>query len=219
MIIACCLCFVHVVAPVINFRITYIYRCYNGCMTQKMVMAIVGMAGSGKSTCIKRLTDQGVPSAYFGGIVVDETRRRHGGKTSEPWEKAVREEMRTQDGMAALAKRIAVMADKHLQTHDRVILDGLYSWSEYKLLKGHYGESFVMVAIVADKQKRYERLENRPIRPFTKEEVESRDYAEIENIEKGGPIAGADYTLLNNDTEQDLIRRFDELVTRIGFLT
>jgi dephospho-CoA kinase len=34
-------------------------------------------------------------------------------------------------------------------------------------------------------------------RSFTKEEARARDFAEIENIEKAGPIAMADYTIIN----------------------
>ena len=37
-----------------------------------------------------------------------------------------------------------------------------------------------------------------------KKHIESRDYAEIENIEKGGPIAIADYYMENNDDMKKL---------------
>ena len=45
---------------------------------------------------------------------------------------------------------------------------------------------------------RYKRLESREVRPLTNIESESRDIAEIENIAKAGPIAYADYYILNN---------------------
>ena len=48
--------------------------------------------------------------------------------------------------------------------------------------------------------------------PFTDEEVTAREYAEIENIEKGGPIANADYTLVNHGTSEEMIAKFDRLL-------
>jgi dephospho-CoA kinase len=42
------------------------------------------------------------------------------------------------------------------------------------------------------------------MRPLTPDEAKKRDYSEIENIEKGGPIAMADYTIINESDEQGL---------------
>ncbi len=41
-------------------------------------------------------------------------------------------------------------------------------------------------------------------RPFSEKEAKERDFAEIENIEKGGPIAMADFTIINTGTVGDL---------------
>ena len=49
------------------------------------------------------------------------------------------------------------------------------------------------IAIVCDKNLRYDRLSKRDVRPFNNEEAKKRDITEIENIEKAGPIAYADY--------------------------
>ena len=48
------------------------------------------------------------------------------------------------------------------------------------------------------------------MRKLTKEEAAKRDYAEIENIEKGGPIAMADFTFINEgpvNSVKDQIKR------------
>ena len=74
-----------------------------------------------------------------------------------------------------------------------------------------------LVAIVCDRHLRYARLAQRPERPLTPVEAEQRDYGEIENLEKGGPIAIADYTLLNNADEASLLRQLDTLTTQLGF--
>ena len=46
---------------------------------------------------------------------------------------------------------------------------------------------------------------------------EMRDVTEIENLEKGGPIAAADYYALNNGTIEDLKSRMDEILKEIEF--
>ena len=45
------------------------------------------------------------------------------------------------------------------------------------------------------------------MRPLSKEQAKARDYAEIENIEKGGPIAMADIMIINESTQDELTER------------
>lgn len=182
------------------------------------IIALVGMPGSGKSTCIDHLTARGLPSVYFGGIVVEEVKRRNDGVVDEKSEKAVREEFREKDGMGAVAKRALPEIKKQLQTNKVVVLDGLYSWSEYTLLKEKFGSGLIVIAIVADRQLRYERLSQRPVRPLKKAEANKRDIVEIENLEKGGPIAIADYTLTNNENPKQLITKLDTLLKQLDIL-
>ena len=80
-----------------------------------------------------------------------------------------------------------------------MVLDGLYSWDELKILKDELGNNFTVISIVADKKIRYDRLSKRSVRPLTYEEAMKRDISEIENIAKGGPIAYADYFIDNNN--------------------
>ena len=56
------------------------------------------------------------------------------------------------------------------------------------------------------------RLSKRKIRPFTKEEAIKRDISEIENIAKAGPIAYADYSVINNDDIEKSEERLLEIV-------
>ena len=73
---------------------------------------------------------------------------------------------------------------------------------------------FVMVvAIFTTRPLRYARLSQRPDRPLSAEEAEQRDFAEIENVEKAGPIAIADYTIVNDGTEEDLLLAVDKLLS------
>jgi dephospho-CoA kinase len=94
-----------------------------------------------------------------------------------------------------------------------VLIDGLYSWAEYKFLKQHFRDEMKVVAVYTTRALRYKRISQRPERPLTFEEAEQRDFAEIENVEKGGPIAIADYTLINDGSEEELILAVDKLLT------
>ena len=74
-----------------------------------------------------------------------------------------------------------------------------------------------MVAIVSARHLRYERLNQRLERPLTPAEAEERDLREIETLEKGGPIAIADYTLLNDRQPEDLLVALDALCEALDF--
>jgi dephospho-CoA kinase len=186
-------------------------------MKDAKIIVLVGMPGAGKSTCVDHLATKNIPSVYFGGVIVDETRRRNNGETSEALERVVREELREKEGKGAVAKRIIPKLEALIRDGNRVVVaDGLYSWTEYKIFKEQWGDNAVIIAITAPRKLRHERLANRPVRPFTDEEVTAREYAEIENIEKGGPIANADYTLTNSDAPEHLIAQLDTVLAQIN---
>jgi dephospho-CoA kinase len=179
-------------------------------------LALVGMPGAGKSLCARHLEARGFFQYRFGGIVVDEVLRRGLALTPEH-ERQVREEFREKEGMDAIARRALPLLQTALQTHNTIIIDGLYSFSEYKTLRPALGTEMLVVAIICDRARRYARLASRPERPLTPAEAEARDYREIEYLEKGGPIALADYTLLNNGAPEDLLAGLDRLIAQLGF--
>jgi dephospho-CoA kinase len=166
------------------------------------VISIVGMAGSGKSEVASIFENNGFKRVRFGDITDEEVRNR-GFKLNEENERFVREQLRREHGMAAYAKLNVPKINAQLKNSD-VVVDGLYSWEEYTLLKELYGDEFKVVAVWTSPRTRYERLGSRVIRPLTTEEAVARDKAEIENSNKGGPIAVADYTIINESSKQEL---------------
>ncbi|MFW5708975.1 MAG: AAA family ATPase [Chloroflexota bacterium] len=182
---------------------------------QPRALALVGMPGAGKTLCAKHLEGRGFYQFRFGGIITDEVSRRGWPITPEN-ERVVREEFREAEGMDAIARRALPHLQQALDTHNSIIIDGLYSFSEYKMLKPMLGGALILVAIACPRELRYERLRNRAERPLTAAEAEARDFQEIETLEKGGPIAIADYTLLNNHQSETLLNDLDALLDRIG---
>lgn len=183
--------------------------------TSPRALALVGMPGSGKTLCASYLEAQGFYQFRFGSIVVNEVQRR-GWEVNPANERIVREEFRKNEGMDVMAKRALPHLKAALETHPSIVIDGLYSFAEYKTLHHEFGGSMVVVAIFSARHLRYERLTSRTERPLTVEEAETRDYLEIENLEKGGPIALADYTLLNNDDSDKLLASLAALVASLN---
>jgi len=167
-----------------------------------MLYAIVGMTGSGKSEATSILEKHGFSKLRFGEITMDILKGR-GLPVSEENERKVREELRREHGMAAYAILNLPKIRSLMEKNSKVVLDGLYSWEEYLVLKAEFPELKV-IAISSSPATRYSRLEHRRIRPLTHEEAASRDKAEIENLHKAGPIAMADITILNESSYDDL---------------
>ena len=177
------------------------------------VVSIVGMPGSGKSEVARVFEESGFVRIRFGDVTDDEVTKR-GLELNEKNERHVREFLRQEHGMAAYAQLNLPGIDSARQ-HSNVVIDGLYSWEEYTFLKDHYGEDFFVVAVWASPPTRYARLTGRSRRHLTPEEAASRDRAEIENVNKGGPIAVADFTIINESSLADLKREARRIIARL----
>jgi dephospho-CoA kinase len=178
------------------------------------VVALVGMAGAGKSEVANVFERNGYLRIRFGDITDREVERR-GLRLNETNERLVREALRAEHGMAAYAKLSLPDIDRALERAS-VVVDGMYSWEEYLLLKKYYGDKMCVVAVWSSPRKRYFRLSVREIRPLNHKEAEQRDKSEIENLNKGGPIAMADFTLKNESTLGNLERQTLKLIERLG---
>lgn len=177
------------------------------------IIAIVGMCGSGKSVASEYLEKKlNYKKVYFGGVTMKKLQEA-GLEINPENEKMMREKLRKELGMSAYAK-VLLPEIKELSKEHNVVLDGLYSWQEYKVLIEEI-PNLKLIAIVTDKNIRYQRLEIREIRPLTKIEANNRDLSEIENIEKAPPIAYADYFIFNNGTLDDYINRLNEILKEI----
>ena len=188
-------------------------------MENVKMIAIVGMNGAGKSEAVNYLVEKGYPKIYFGGMIYKEMKKRGIEWTADgEREKQFREEIREQEGKDWVVRQVIEEAKDLIEAgQKRIILDGVYSWTEYKTLKHEFPNCITVVAIVTDKQRRYKQAAARPERAFTPAAIRERDRSEIENLEKGGPIAAADYYVLNNGTIDDMHKRLDEILKEIEF--
>ncbi len=183
------------------------------------ILAVVGMSGSGKSVAVDHLTSLGYPKVYFGGMIYKEMERRGIERTPDgESEKHFREMIRETEGKDWVVKQV-IEETKNLIAagQKRIVLDGVYSWTEYVTLKKEFPGEMIFLALVLPKKLRYKRVAARPERPFNHNEIMERDRSEIENLEKGGPIAAADYYILNTGTIEETNAKLDEILKEVEF--
>ena len=182
------------------------------------ILAFVGMSGSGKTAATEYVVEKwGVPKIYFGGIM-------HRAMEEEGWEVSSEGDikypplLRAKYGKDFVAKR-AIQSITGLigAGQKRIVLDGLYSWAEYKALKHEFPGEIIVVAMVPTKKERHKRLAGRGEREYDKEGANARDWSEIENAEKGGPIAAADYFIVNDGAKEETQGEVDRVLGEIGF--
>lgn len=177
------------------------------------IIAVVGMCGSGKSVAVEEFEKRGWQKIYFGEATFIKMKEL-GLEINEENERKAREMLRATGDKGIYAK---VFLPKIREAHKKgnVVIESLYAWSEYKIIKEEFGDDFEVLCIATDAPLRRKRLETRDFRPMDKETSRSRDYAEIENIEKGGPIGIADHYILNNGSEESFKKEVIEYIESI----
>jgi len=181
------------------------------------IIALVGLTGSGKSTAVEYFTNKGYPKVYFGGVIY-EAMAEAGIEKGEENEKKFRLEVRQKEGNDFVVKRIITQIHNLVNAgQHRIIADGVYTWDEYKALKHEFPRETTVIAVVAPKHLRYHRLEHRTDRPQTPQISAARDEREIEDLQKGGPIAMADHFVVNNGTNEDLYEQLASVAKSIDF--
>lgn len=182
------------------------------------ILAFVGLPGAGKSTAVDYFAERDFPKVYFGGVVFD-AMKQEGLEITPENEKAFRTRFREEHGKDVVANRIVEQINHLIDAgQHRIIADGIYTWTEYKVLKKAFPGELKLVAVVAPRHLRYRRLANRPVRPFTESESYDRDMHEIENLEKGGPIAIADHYIINDGSVEEFEKSLYQLAVELDFL-
>ena len=125
--------------------------------------------------------------------------------------------MRDELGMGVMAKLSLPKINKTFEDSDIVLIESLYSWEEYKIIKTAFSDSFKVIAAYASPEIRFQRLINRenerPIKSI--KEFTRRDYTEIEGTDKGGPIARADFTIINETDLKHLHQKLDKIIKKL----
>jgi len=179
-----------------------------------VIVAVVGMAGSGKSMACQYFKSLGYPILRFGDQTEIGLKAQGLPLTSEN-ERIYRESLRQKLGMAAYAIKLAPRLKKiFLSGAEFIFLDGLYSWEEYLYLKPKFPQ-LKLLAIYARPELRRQRLASRSIRPLTMAQAKARDFAELNHLNKAEPIALADYLVVNEGSIQDFHASLDRALASL----
>lgn len=179
------------------------------------IVALVGMPGSGKTEASEFLKKKGLPVISLSSIVNNEIDRLKLKHTLEVHHR-IRQGLRDEHGFEAMAKLSRPLIEKQLQYSKLIVLEGMRSWEEYEYLKKEFPDARIfIIAIYADKQRRYERIKKRKSRAQLYG-VE-RDVDELLNTHMGPTIAFADYLVKNNFSIPDLQQKLEEVYREIYF--
>lgn len=182
----------------------------------KAIIAVVGLPGVGKTDAANYFKEKGLPVISFGKIVTELVEQKYG-KQTEEYHKIVREAVRAEHGIDALAKLSEKKIKEALKKHNIVVIDGMRSWEEYTYLKEALKDvKLYILAIYADKSVRYNRVSKRASdRP--EHYGEERDMNELVRINMGTTIAFADFLIKNNFSKADFYDKLEEAYREIYF--
>lgn len=182
---------------------------------EKIILAIVGLPGSGKSQAASFFAAKKVPVLKMGDIVnkyIDEHNLAH----EEDIHRQVRENLRKKYGMDALARlneeKIKVMLEKNFF----IVLDGMRSWEEYAFLKKKFTKAKTyIVGLFASKNIRYKRIRQRSYRSHLY--GEERDIHELLKLNMAFLFGQADFIVENNKSVAELESKLEALYRTLYF--
>lgn len=184
-------------------------------MENLLVIAVVGLPGSGKSEVVSRCIRHDFYRIGFNDVYNEEFDKLGVKRGDEVEERKIREELRREFGMDFAARQALPKIEEAIAQGRQVVVDSLYSWEEFIFMKDKFGGRFRVLAVWAPPDLRYERLAQRPERSLARETAMSRDYSQIANSHQAGPIAMADWTIQNTGSLAKLLREVDELIEKI----
>jgi dephospho-CoA kinase len=173
-----------------------------------MVIGVAGLAGAGKTTAVRYLSQSsGGRIVYLGEAVIEEVRARGLSETREN-ERKVRIELRHENGPAALAMVYADRVSECITNGISVFIDAIFTQPEFDLFKSLAPEGEAhLLAIEASFELRLARLERREERSFDRNELEERDKTELDKLGTGAVISAAEHSICNERSLEQFYQR------------
>jgi len=178
----------------------------------KKIIALVGMPGSGKTLAVKVARDMGIPVVAMGDVVREEVRARGLEENPENVGK-VSMGLREEEGQQAIAERTLTKIKQ--EKANVVLVEGIRSLAELELFKENFPD-FTLIAIHSSPKTRFKRLYERERADDAKDykTFHERDAREL-NYGIGSAIAMADHVIVNEGSEEELIRNMRTILERI----
>lgn len=182
-------------------------------MKKSLVLALVGMPGSGKTEAANFFRKKDIPVLRFGDITKKGLEEKHL-EGNEPNERQYRETIRQELGMDAYAMLMEPEIKERLVKNNIVVVDGLRSYQEYIYLSKKL-DNIKLLCIYAKPEVRHKRLKVRVERKMSEDEATKRDLAEVSALDMGKTIALSDYMIENEGTIDVLNEKLEKLIKEI----
>jgi len=162
------------------------------------VIAFVGLPLSGKTTASKVAEEMGIPVVCMGDVVREEAKKRGLPLTDEVLG-SIASELRQKEGLDAIAKRCIPIIREKGKEIGVVVVDGIRGIAEVETFKKAFGDDFILIAIEAPLEVRFQRALKRKRSDDVKsiEELKERDKREL-SWNLGEAMKIANFTVENN---------------------
>lgn len=186
---------------------------FNRSLVILVIIAFVGMPGSGKSLAIETLEREGIPVIHLRPIVEDECRRR-----SLPVDnrtlREVATDLRGKYGKDVIIRRATPTIDAAYR-RGNVVIDSLKSPAEAEYLR-KAGYEIAVIAVHASPATRFNRIRKRGLKWDPKElgEFNWRDNVEL-SWGLGDLIALSDTMFVNEFSQESLVNATKQLLEAI----
>jgi dephospho-CoA kinase len=163
---------------------------------EKLVVAVAGMPGSGKSLAVKAARERGYDIVVMGDVVREEARKRGLDPNPENIGRIMLD-LRQKEGESIIAKRCIPRIEN--AEKQKVFVDGIRSLSEVEEFKKHFPK-FSLIAVHASPQTRFKRLYSRRRSDDAADwkVFQERDTREL-GVGLGNAIAMAEYLVVNEE--------------------
>jgi len=166
---------------------------------ESLVLILIGLPGSGKSTASSFFTSQNIPVIRMGELTFIELEKKKL-KISFENEKYVKEELRKLYGKKVYAQRV-IGRIKDLAFESKVIvIEGMKSKDELDIFRSYF-RNIKIFFVDSDKKNRYKRLEERKFRPLNNKQAQERDKYETNTFSLETLRQEADYVIENNENK------------------
>ena len=168
-----------------------------------LVIAVSGLPAAGKGEFATILESNGIPVRSMGDMVRAEVRARGIPEAPQVFGE-IATQLRAEHGDDVLAHRLTKAVDDLLVDNPIVLIEGLRGTAERVVFQNHWEGDFLVVAITAPKELRFERVQSRA----RSEDGDLSDLEKRDAREAGWGlnviISEADITFRNESNIQDL---------------
>jgi len=180
--------------------------------TDKLVIGLAGMPGSGKSVVVDVAREMGYAIVVMGDVIRQETLKRGLELTPQNVGKVMLE-LRKESGTYVIAQKCVPKIEE--QRGPKVLVDGLRSLFEADIFKEHFTK-FSLVAVHASPQTRFSRLSTRRRSddPSEWKVFQERDMREL-GVGLGNVIAMAEQVIVNDNSFEHVRAKVRESLERV----